>query len=121
MNLDTILIITRNYPPQIGGLETYSYELIGQFEKRTICHKIILSKSKRHLIWFFPFSLVKAIFLIRRHSIGFVHLCDGVLSPIGVSLKFLFRVRVSITVHGLDTSLSKLHLSIPGPLVCATP
>ena len=96
------LIITRNYPPQVGGLENYSYELIRQFEQYTSCKKITLAKKKIHLLWFYPYCLFKAILLVKSRSIPFVHLCDGVLSPIGWVLKCVTNTRVSVTIHGLD-------------------
>src|SRR5512136_1865169 len=82
------LFITRNYPPQVGGLETYSYHLIRQFETSGRTLKITLGKPKVHLFWFLPFCFLKAVYLCWRHSVRAVHLCDGLLSPIGVMLRF---------------------------------
>ena len=96
------LFITRNYPPQIGGLEAYSYNLINEFEKHHTVYKIVLTKSKIHLLWFLPFSLVWALFLTWQYRIGHVHLCDGVLAPLGLLLKFFCKARLSISIHGLD-------------------
>jgi glycosyltransferase involved in cell wall biosynthesis len=97
-----ILFITRNYPPKVGGLEIYSYNLIKEFEANEITFKITLSRSIKHLIWFFPYSFFKALYLIRKHSVQHVHLCDGLLSPVGVLLKFLTNAKVTVTLHGLD-------------------
>lgn len=97
-----ILFITRNYPPKVGGLETYSYNLIKEFQAHESAHKITLSKSIKHLIWFFPYSFFRAIYLIRKYSIQSVHLCDGLLAPLGVLLKHLTGVKVTVTIHGLD-------------------
>ena len=97
-----ILFITRNYPPKVGGLEIYSYNLINEFEANKITFKITLSRSIKHLIWFFPYSFFKALYLIRKHSVQHVHLCDGLLSPVGVLLKFLTNAKVTVTIHGLD-------------------
>ena len=97
-----ILFITRNYPPKVGGLEAYSFHLIREFEARTPTYKITLSMSKKHLVWFLPYAFFKAWHLIRKHSIHHVHLCDGLLGPVGLALKRLLDVRVSITIHGLD-------------------
>jgi phosphatidylinositol alpha-1,6-mannosyltransferase len=98
------LFITRNYPPMIGGLETYSYHLIREFEKRHTVFKITLGKSRIHLLWFLPACLFLAFFLINRYSIGYVHLCDGVLSPVGILIKRFTRVPVTVSVHGLDVT-----------------
>lgn len=99
-----ILFITRNYPPKVGGLEIYSYHLIRQFEKTCTVFKITLSRPRWHLFWFLPFCLLKAVWLCRRHPIRSIHLCDGLLAPIGVILKYLTGARVSASVHGLDVT-----------------
>jgi phosphatidylinositol alpha-1,6-mannosyltransferase len=99
-----ILFITRNYPPKVGGLEIYSYHLIRQFEKTCTVFKITLSRSRKHLFWFLPYCLVKAVWLCRKHPIGSIHLCDGLLAPIGLILKHLTSARVSASVHGLDVT-----------------
>lgn len=96
------LFITRNYPPKIGGLEAYSFNLIHEFEKRNQTYKITLTKSNRHLFWFFPYSLLKALYICWKHDVGYIHLCDALLSPVGVLLKLLTRAKISISVVGLD-------------------
>jgi glycosyltransferase involved in cell wall biosynthesis len=97
-----ILFITRNYPPQVGGIETYSYELIRSFEEHHTVLKIILGKPKKHLVWFIPYAFFKAFQQIKRGNVRRVHLCDGLLSPLGMLLKWFLPVRVSVTIHGLD-------------------
>ena len=97
-----ILFITRNYPPKVGGLEEYSYNLIREFESHEFTHKITLSKSIKHLIWFLPYSFFRALYLIRKYSLQSIHLCDGLLSPVGLLLKLLTGAKVTVTIHGLD-------------------
>lgn len=97
-----ILFITRNYPPKIGGLESYSYNLIKEFEAHNAVYKIVLSKSKIHLVWFIPYCFLTALILVRQHAVSSIHLCDAVLAPVGVLLKVLTPAKISISVHGLD-------------------
>jgi len=97
-----ILFITRNYPPKVGGLEAYSFHLIREFETLTTTYRITSSKPKKQLPLFLPYSLCKALFLIRKHSIQHIHLCDGFLAPLGLILKRMTGVPVSATIHGLD-------------------
>jgi glycosyltransferase involved in cell wall biosynthesis len=103
-----ILFITRNYPPQIGGLETYSYELISSFEQHHAVSKIVLRKPKKNLVWFIPYAFFKAFQKINQGKVRRVHLCDGLLSPLGVLLKCFLPVRVSVTIHGLDITYRNL-------------
>jgi glycosyltransferase involved in cell wall biosynthesis len=104
-----ILFITRNYPPKVGGLEEYSYNLIKEFEAHESTHKITLSKPTKHLIWFFPYSFLKALYLISKYSIRSVHLCDGFLAPLGLMLKWLTGAKVTVSIVGLDITFNN-HL-----------
>ena len=97
-----ILFITKNYPPKIGGLETYSYNLIREFEKHHTVSKVVLGRSNIHLFWFVPYSFFLALYLSWKHSIRHIHLCDALLAPIGMLLKFSLDVQVSVSIHGLD-------------------
>jgi len=97
-----ILFISRNYPPRIGGLEAYSYNLIKHFSQQHSVTKIVLGKSRRHLLWFMPYALLKATYWSQRERISRIHLCDGFLSVLGVLLKFFGLSNVSVTIHGLD-------------------
>lgn len=96
------LFITRNYPPKVGGLEAFSYNLIREFEQNHAVFKIVLTRSNIHLLWFLPYSLLCALFLTWRYNIRHTHLCDGLLAPLGVVLKFFCGARLSISIHGLD-------------------
>jgi glycosyltransferase involved in cell wall biosynthesis len=97
-----ILFISKNYPPKIGGLESYSYNLIREFEKHHHVTKIVLSKSNINLIWFVPYSFFRALFIAWKHSIRHIHLCDAFLSPVGILLKLSLGAHVSVSIHGLD-------------------
>ena len=110
------LFITRNFPPQIGGLENYSYHLIKEFEKRFPTDKIALGRPKIHLIWFLPYCCVKALYLWHRYRPQNIHLCDGLLAPVGIFLKCTSLARISISIHGLDITypLALYQKLIPG-------
>lgn len=105
-----ILFISRNYPPRLGGLEVYSYNLIKEFEEHHSVFKIVLTKSKLHLFWFLPYSLIVALIIGWKYSIRYIHLCDGLLSPIGFFLKLFTDASLSISIHGLDITYNNtLH------------
>jgi phosphatidylinositol alpha-1,6-mannosyltransferase len=100
-------MITRNYPPQIGGLENYSFHLIRELKRHLPVRVIALGKSKLHLIWFLPLALAAGLASVWNGSTRRVHLCDGLLAPIGLVIKLFSRSRVSISVHGLDVTFSQ--------------
>jgi len=108
-----ILFISRNYPPKTGGLETYSYHLIRAFETHGTADRIVLARSSAHLIWFLPRAFLRAFLLARRHAIASIHLCDGVLAPLGLMLKRLTGVRVTVSIVGLDITFNnRLYQSV---------
>ena len=110
--LQRILFITRNYPPKVGGLEEYSYNLIREFElheKNTSVYKIVLTKSAPHLVWFFPYCFLRALYIISKYSVRSVHLCDGFLAPLGLLLKWFTCARVTVSIVGLDITFNN-HL-----------
>lgn len=94
----TVLFITRKYPPQIGGMETYSYNLIKYFpgSKKVIA----LGRSQKHLFWFLPYACLKGWLMSFR--VDSIHLCDSLLSPVGFILKIITRKPVTASAHGLD-------------------
>lgn len=95
-----VLFITRKYPPQIGGMESFSFGLINNIK----CDKetIILNKRQTNLIWWLPYALILS--LIKSRHVDRVHLCDGLLAPIGWIIKKIYHKPVSATVHGLDVT-----------------
>lgn len=97
-----ILFLSRNYPPQIGGLEAYSYNLIKHVGRHHAVSKIVLGKPRKHLSWFIPYAMLKAVHVIKEEDICRVHVCDGLLATVGLLLKSFLPVTVSVTVHGLD-------------------
>lgn len=94
-----VLFISRKYPPSIGGMENQAYGLIHFFrgQKSTL---LLRRSSQLHLIWFIPWALMLGLWKGRSGDV--IHLCDGVLSPVGWILKWLCRKPVTVTVHGLD-------------------
>ncbi len=101
-----ILFITRKYPPSIGGMQRLSYELVAELRKLTDIFVISWGYSQVWLPFFVLYASVVAVFLLSRNRlrIKIVHLGDVVLSPMGVLLRFFFRVPISVNAHGLDVT-----------------
>lgn len=99
-----ILIISRKYPPSVGGMQAYAKNFIRHMERIYHVDKILLKGGQANLIWFLPYAFVKAIVLMLKNSYDVVYLCDGLLAPVGVMLKKIFRAKTAVTVHGLDVT-----------------
>ncbi|MDD5669048.1 MAG: glycosyltransferase family 4 protein [Candidatus Omnitrophica bacterium] len=104
-----ILFITRNFPPQKGGLETTAFWLVYSLRKK---EQVILLKwggCRKLLLLCFPYFLCIASLFILRGSCDIIYLHDGMLAPLGLILK-IFRKPAVITIHGLDiTYKNKLY------------
>lgn len=103
-----ILFITRKFPPQVGGMENLSFNLLTYFKRRADCQvqTIILKRSQYHLLWWFPYATFLAAIKARHADV--VHLGDPVLAWIGFFVKFFYRKPVAVTVHGLDVTFPSL-------------
>lgn len=97
-----ILYITRKYPPMVGGMENFSYNLYtGLSENNNIDIKLIsLGKKQKNLIWFVPYALFYTLVNASKYDIIFIG--DAVLSIIGFLAKIFYKKRVIINVFGLD-------------------
>ncbi|MFA6524964.1 MAG: glycosyltransferase family 4 protein [Patescibacteria group bacterium] len=100
-----VLFITRKYPPQVGGMENYSYGLINNIN----CQKYIiaLKHKQAHLVWFLPYAFLKSLVLFWRVDV--IYLCDALLVPLGYLLKLITRKPVFVTAHGLDVTYSRFR------------
>jgi len=98
-----ILFITRRYPPIVGGIETFCYQLHENLSKKRSVKLIALKKkSTLHLAWFMPYALSKALYSIIFKKVDVVYLSDGVTASLAVVLKAFKRIRLVSTVYGLE-------------------
>lgn len=97
-----LLFITRKFPPMVGGMEKLSWGLAQEFPKHVDTTIISWGKSQKYLPFFLPYAFFKALFLIKQKNIDHLHLGDALLSPLGLVLKKLYGIKVSVTVMGLD-------------------
>jgi len=98
-----ILFLTRVYPPTVGGMEAFSYNLIANFRKLNKKTWIIANKKgKKYLPLFLPYSFFKSLFIIKKNEIEYLHLSDALMSPLGFLLKILTGTKTVVTIHGLD-------------------
>lgn len=97
-----ILFISRKYPPVIGGMENYAFNLHQEFIKAHDVVDIILKKRQIHLLWFYPWIFIKGLFLILTKKIDLVYVGDGVLVSVAWIFQTIFRKKTVLTIHGLD-------------------
>lgn len=101
-----LLFVTRKYPPMVGGMEKLCYELGREFARRADLSLVAWGKSQRYLPYFLLSALLRSMLLIPLRRIEHVHLGDGLLAPLGLLLKLVWRRPVTATVYGLDVTFA---------------
>jgi glycosyltransferase involved in cell wall biosynthesis len=100
-----VLFITRQYPPAVGGMQTFASQFFRQY--RAVGRMDLLANTGgiRTLPWF----LLRVLFAIALHgrTYSVIHLYDAVLSPILPLLGIFSKGRTSVTVNGLDVVFSR--------------
>lgn len=101
-----LLFVSRAFPPTIGGIEQQNADLahfLGIGAELTL---IANTRGKFFLPVFFPYALVKTLFLLPRHDV--LLLGDGVIAPLGAIAKLFFPKKAVVSiVHGLDLTFAK--------------
>lgn len=96
----SILFITRTYPPAIGGMENYSYNLYQNLAAHRSVTLRANRRGKKALPWFLLTNLVWLLLHGRRYR--HLHFGDAVLAPLAYWAHLVTSSRVSCTVHALD-------------------
>ncbi len=107
-----ILFITHTYPPVLGGIENQNYELAKALGKIAKVKVIANKKGKPWLPIFVPIAFLRAFFLMTTYDACLFG--SGVLSPIGVVLKFFHTKKKFFSIiHGLDVAFAKREGFLP--------
>lgn len=98
-----VLFLTRKFPPQTGGMETFSWQLTHHW----IGDNTVIARGRRQIdiFWVAPVLLYHAWRL--RRSADLYHLGDAVLSPLAPLMKRFTGKPVVVTVHGLELTYEK--------------
>lgn len=93
-----VTFLTRKFPPQKGGMETFSYELLSRYQgAKTIIH---FGQKQRDIFWVLPRLFFAA--LLKKKITTIYHLGDAVLLPLAPLLKYCTKKKIVVTVHGLE-------------------
>lgn len=113
-----LLFITRKYPPSVGGMENFCYELATGIDRNKFDVKIIaLGKKQIHLLWFFPYVILYTLFCSRKYDAILVG--DMLLCATGIFCHIVSpKTKRVVAVHGLDITfqngLYQFYLKIFG-------
>jgi glycosyltransferase involved in cell wall biosynthesis len=99
-----ILLIARAYPPTVGGMEQFAFQLRRHLGAHAQVEELINRGGKRALPAFLPTAAARAVASARRGRIDVVHLADALLAPVGAIIKRASGVPVTASVCGLDVT-----------------
>jgi glycosyltransferase involved in cell wall biosynthesis len=103
-----VLFIARRFPPSVGGMERYAFDLSTALEQEVDMKKITYGGSNKWLPVILPWFFLKASWVLLRHrDIQVIHTQDAVQAPIGWLLHVIFRKPFLIVAHGLDITFQK--------------
>lgn len=103
-----LLLISRKWPPAVGGMETYSVELAAALEMRFLVTKLVLpgrSDGRPPTLFGYGLFLAKTIAycLFRGHKFSHVIIGDLILFPAALCCRLVRKQQQRIVVvYGLD-------------------
>ena len=101
-----ILFLTRKFPPGVGGMERFAFDLHAALSPHIPVDLIAHRGPNRLLPFVLPGMFLRAVrrglSRRRRGETPVLHAQDGVLAPMGAVLSKLLGVPFTVTLHGLD-------------------
>lgn len=97
-----VLFVTRKFPPSVGGMQEYLYQLYRRIARYNPTYRLALGRGQLNLIWFLPWVVVAGLFIALTRRVERVHVGDALLSPVGLLLARAAGAEASITIYGLD-------------------
>jgi phosphatidylinositol alpha-1,6-mannosyltransferase len=103
---ERILFLARRFPPSLGGIQTFSYQLTEHIrETREVRLHALGREHLANLGWFVPTAyLASLIDLIR--GVDLVFFSDGVIASLAPFLRPFTKVPFVTTIHGLELTYS---------------
>jgi glycosyltransferase involved in cell wall biosynthesis len=99
-----ILFVSRKFPPSVGGMEQFAYDLSTSLAAKTEVTAVTWGGQGRlkAVLVALPYLFVRSFLVIFRQDIDIIHVNDGVMAPIGYLLSKLFDKPFVVVIHGLD-------------------
>jgi glycosyltransferase involved in cell wall biosynthesis len=99
-----VLFVTRKYPPVVGGMELFAYDLSNALADQ-IDLKLLKWSGKgraKAVLIAVPYLFAKAVRELMKGGIDIIHVNDGLMAPAGYLLSRIFHKPFTVVVHGLD-------------------
>ena len=97
-----VLFLTRKFPPSVGGMERYASDLHDSISENANVTLVKWGGSNKLFPLIAPFFFIKSVLYLLTKNIEIIHIQDGLLSPLGLTLSKVFRKPFVVVIHGLD-------------------
>lgn len=99
-----ILFIARRFPPSIGGMERFAYDLSEALKQKSRLYLVVWGRQSRlSIILALPFLFFMSFWkLLANGDITVIHSQDAVNAPLAWLLAKLFNKPFVVVAHGLD-------------------
>ena len=110
-----VLVISYNFPPKTGGLESVVFNVWSALKQRHSVHAIVphaKEYTKQYsqvyrcplggLPFFFVYALLSGFWLLLKNDFDVIYSGSALTSPLAVILGKIFRKKVASSIHGLD-------------------
>jgi glycosyltransferase involved in cell wall biosynthesis len=102
-----VLFIARKFPPSVGGMERFAFDLSNALDDEVDMVKITWGGSNKWLPLVLPVFFVRACWVLATQKIDVIHIQDAVQAPVGWLLHVLSRKPYLVVAHGLDITFAK--------------
>jgi phosphatidylinositol alpha-1,6-mannosyltransferase len=99
-----ILFVTRKFPPSTGGMENAAYELYEELAKDNDVRLVKWGGSAKWLFLVYPILFLRGLYEAIFTRPDAIYLQDGVMAPLGWTIKKFTGVPSLLTVHGLEAT-----------------
>lgn len=102
-----ILFIARKFPPSVGGMERFAFDLSNALDDEVETTRITWGGSNKWLPLVLPAFFFRACWVLMTKKIDIIHMQDAVQAPVGWLLHVIFRKPYIVVAHGLDITFEK--------------
>lgn len=97
-----VLFVSHKFPPNTGGMEKQSLELVNGMEKRCRTHRLVYEKKEPKILFFLLlYKRIRAICL-HHPAINVIHFNDALVASFCIFLPLRKGIQYVVTLHGLD-------------------
>jgi len=96
-------LVTRKYPPSVGGMERLSWEVTTRVARRRPAQIVAMRAAALGWPGFAAASALRVLAGCLRRRVALLHVGDPVLAPLAAIAR-AFGVPTVVTIHGLDVA-----------------